>query len=167
MKQDLKYRSKCNLRRAILLTMLAVVGQTGMNAEILQAESRVTWKVTIVEETSQMLGQTENTDEYKNENANESEQTDENEQTNVQLSTHQIEEFPLIRQLPQLRTGCEVTALAMVLSYYGYPADKVNLAMNYLPRTPITYSQGNDGRRIGPDMDQYFVGDPSGEGIIC
>ncbi|MFR1214772.1 MAG: C39 family peptidase [Acutalibacteraceae bacterium] len=34
-------------------------------------------------------------------------------------SEHQINSFDVIFQMPELPTGCEITALTMVLNYYG------------------------------------------------
>ena len=31
-----------------------------------------------------------------------------------------IDNFPIIFQMPQLPTGCEITAATMVLNYYGF-----------------------------------------------
>ena len=53
-------------------------------------------------------------------------------------------------QYPELPTGCEVTALATVLQYYGFSADKCDLADNYL-----------DKGAVGTvDFHTTFVGDP-------
>ncbi len=72
----------------------------------------------------------------------------------------------MIKQLPELPTGCEVTALTMVLSYYGYPAEKTDMAFHYLPTTSMSFYDSGSGV-VGPDMNHYFVGDPGGEGMIC
>ena len=45
----------------------------------------------------------------------------------------QIEDFGLILQMPELPTGCEITALTMMLNYYGYTVDKTVMASDYLP----------------------------------
>lgn len=55
-----------------------------------------------------------------------------------------------ISQLPQLPTGCEVTALATVLNYLGYPVDKETLADNYLPKGAVGST----------DFREAFVGNP-------
>lgn len=47
-----------------------------------------------------------------------------------------IDDFPEIMQMPELPTGCEITALTMVLNYYGFDVDKVTLATEYLPTMP-------------------------------
>ncbi|MEG2930782.1 MAG: C39 family peptidase, partial [Ruthenibacterium sp.] len=36
-------------------------------------------------------------------------------------------------QLPELPNGCEGTSLTAVLRYFGYNADKVDIALNYVP----------------------------------
>ncbi|MCD8036563.1 MAG: C39 family peptidase [Clostridiales bacterium] len=80
-----------------------------------------------------------------------------------------IEDFPYIAQMPELPTGCEITALTMVLNYYGYDADKVVMATDYLPTLyNIGLYKGADGKTYGNDMNSYFIGNPkSSNGIIC
>lgn len=83
-------------------------------------------------------------------------------------AAYQIENFPIIYQNPELPTGCESTALTMVLNYYGYPADKVELATEYLPQEPFRSYIDEEGKEIGPDLEETFVGDPTtAYGIIC
>lgn len=84
-------------------------------------------------------------------------------------ASYQIENFPVIYQMPELPTGCEITAMTMMLNYYGLPAEKVEMATAYLPTllSAETYF-GEDGRLYGNDMNQYFIGDPTTQsGIIC
>jgi uncharacterized protein YvpB len=66
-----------------------------------------------------------------------------------------ILDVPLITQMsaPQLYNGCEVTSLAMILNYNGYPVTKNQLADN-IARVPITYENGLHGN---PNVG--FVGD--------
>lgn len=79
-----------------------------------------------------------------------------------------IEDFGLILQMPELPTGCEITALTMVLNYYGYAADKTVMASKYLPIRAAGLHYGADGMLYGNDMDEYFIGDPATEnGYIC
>lgn len=81
---------------------------------------------------------------------------------------YQIQEFPIVLQMPQLPTGCEITALTMALQYYGYPADKTVMVSQYLPTLPADFYYGSDGRCYGPDMENYFVGNPfTNLGYIC
>lgn len=80
----------------------------------------------------------------------------------------QIEGFSLIMQMPELPTGCEITALTMMLDHYGYAVDKTVMASEYLPVSPAGLYYGADGTLYGNDMDKYFIGDPAGEnGYIC
>lgn len=68
--------------------------------------------------------------------------------------------FPVVYQRPELPTGCEITALTMVLNYYGYNVSKTTMASNYLPQVASGYT----GR---VDLDYYFCGNPYGSGIGC
>lgn len=80
-----------------------------------------------------------------------------------------ITDFPVIDQMPELPTGCEITAMTMVLNYYGYSVDKVTMATKYLSvKESEELHQGEDGKLYGADMNQYFIGDPTTEaGIAC
>lgn len=83
-------------------------------------------------------------------------------------SEHQINSFDIIFQMPGLPTGCEITALTMVLNYYGMEADKVEMATKYLPTQQLNLYYGSDGRLYGNDLNQYFIGDPTTEnGYVC
>lgn len=42
--------------------------------------------------------------------------------------TSALLQAPIIRQFPELRSGCEVTSLAMLINYYGIDVDKMELA---------------------------------------
>ena len=85
-----------------------------------------------------------------------------------EMTSAQIEDFPIIYQMPELPTGCEITALTMAVNYYGYPADKTVMASEYLPTASANRYYGADGRLYGTDMNEYFIGDPFTEGgIIC
>ena len=80
----------------------------------------------------------------------------------------QLTDFDIIEQYPELPTGCEITAMTMVLNYYGYNVDKVTMAMDYMPKVQAEFYRSEDGRLIGPDLENYFVGDPTEEtGYIC
>ncbi len=67
-------------------------------------------------------------------------------------------DFEIIRQMPELPTGCEITALTMMLNYYGYSVDKMTMASEYLPTIPAEFYEGADGRSYGPDMEAFFCG---------
>lgn len=84
-----------------------------------------------------------------------------------------VEDFDCILQMPELPTGCEITALTMVLNYYGFHVSKETMAADYLP-TILDYEiPGGRGRRsrqvsYGPDLESYFLGDPFTEyGTVC
>ena len=64
-----------------------------------------------------------------------------------------IDNFPCINQNPDLPTGCEVTALTMMLNYLGFNADKNDLAANYLTKEEFPYANPYTA----------FVGDPTDE----
>lgn len=65
-----------------------------------------------------------------------------------QRASAQIEDFPIINQMPELPTGCEITALTMVLDHYGYPVDKTVMASEYLPTASADRYYGADGRLV-------------------
>ena len=65
---------------------------------------------------------------------------------------------PQISQLPELPNGCEVTSAAMLLQYYGFAADKLTLAAQYLPvAAPVTEA----------DPETAYMGDPFSDGWYC
>lgn len=87
----------------------------------------------------------------------------------AQEKTHVIDNFPVVLQEPELPTGCEITAMTMLLNYYGYPVDKVTMATEYLPCLPSSdLHTGENGVLYGNDLNKYFIGDPASEhGVIC
>lgn len=93
--------------------------------------------------------------------------TDDNTTKNEIPIAHTIKDFEIIGQLPELPTGCEITALTMALNYYELNPDKVVLATEYLPKTEYSTYYKN-GKLMGPDSDNYFLGDPtSAYGYVC
>ncbi len=79
-----------------------------------------------------------------------------------------MESFPIILQIPELPTGCEVTALTMVLQYYGFDVEKTTMAAEYLPTVDEMFYYGEDGTLYGTDLQQYFIGNPFTEdGVVC
>ena len=74
---------------------------------------------------------------------------------------------PIMRQLPQLPNGCEVTSLAMLLTAAGIPTDKMTLAREQKTdrRQPVFEkgAQGDLSRiRSWGDPNQAFVGNVYG-----
>ena len=62
---------------------------------------------------------------------------------------------PMILQDPELPTGCEIVSATMLLQYYGFNADKMEMAER-LPKIAKPDSSG-----YGHDPREYFLGDPS------
>ena len=80
----------------------------------------------------------------------------------------QLTDFDIIEQYTELPTGCEITAMTMVLNYYGYQVNKVTMALDYMPKVQAEFYRSEDGRLMGPDLENFFVGDPTEEtGYIC
>lgn len=71
-----------------------------------------------------------------------------------------------ISQKPELPVGCEITALAILLNYWGFDADKVYLANNYLPISSGRYKY-EDGKTYKDSFYDYFIGDPFSRGYGC
>ena len=80
---------------------------------------------------------------------------------------HEISDFEIIYQEPELPTGCEITAMTMVMHHYGESVNKVTMATEYLPCVPYETWTGDDGQTHGPDLHNYFIGDPTGTGCTC
>lgn len=66
-------------------------------------------------------------------------------------------DMPVIMQKPELPNGCEITSLTAVLNFYGYTADKLDMADNYLPKEGWVRK---DGKLYGPNPDKAYAGDP-------
>lgn len=65
--------------------------------------------------------------------------------------------IPTVRQNPELPNGCEITTLTAVLTYHGIKTSKTKLADDYLPKETFEFQEG---KRIGPDPDQAYAGNP-------
>lgn len=74
---------------------------------------------------------------------------------NVPLPEHLVLDVPVIPQHPELPNGCEITALAEVLAYFGVGADKLWLCENYFPRCEVGAGSPNE----------FFVGDPTSSAL--
>lgn len=70
----------------------------------------------------------------------------------------------LLYQLPEMANGCEATSLTMLLQSYGFAADKLQIAYEYVPREEF-YEQ--DGEVYGPAPDDAYAGDPVAYGYYC
>jgi uncharacterized protein YvpB len=70
---------------------------------------------------------------------------------------------PLILQYPELRSGCEVTSLAMLLNYSGLKIGKMDLA-RLMPRDPTPIRWNTDGSiRSWGNPNTGFVGEVTGK----
>ncbi len=72
-----------------------------------------------------------------------------------ELDEKRIEVYPIL-QNPELPTGCEATAAAMLLNAYGYVTEKTVVA-DYLPKGEIVEY---NGRTYAPHPNEKFTGDP-------
>ncbi|WP_369901213.1 C39 family peptidase [Bacillus manliponensis] len=69
---------------------------------------------------------------------------------------------PIIFQLPELKNGCEVVSMTMMLKYHGYNVDKMSLAMQLpLDTTPVRTNSSGQIVTWG-DPAVGFVGDVKG-----
>lgn len=68
-----------------------------------------------------------------------------------------IEGVPIINQHPELPTGCEVTALTMIMQYHDVNVTKEQLAKE-VTKVPVPYS--SNGKLYGGDPNKGFIGDP-------
>ena len=60
-------------------------------------------------------------------------------------------DVPQILQNPELPNGCEITSLCELLHFYGFHADKCELADHYLPQSEKWY---------GSDPNAVYLGNP-------
>lgn len=68
----------------------------------------------------------------------------------------------LVKQMPELKNGCEVTSLAMMLSHAGINIDKVALSRQVKKDTTEIKYNGNGTIATWGDPDVGFVGDITG-----
>ena len=73
-------------------------------------------------------------------------------------------DVPVVYQWPEMPNGCEATALTMLLQYYGFAADKLSVAYDYIPRSDFTYTWFST---YGPDPASAYAGDPALFGFYC
>lgn len=71
-----------------------------------------------------------------------------------------------ILQNPELPVGCEITALTILLNYWGFSAEKCDMAKNYLPISSGRYKY-EDGKTYKDSFYDYFIGDPFSRGYGC
>lgn len=74
------------------------------------------------------------------------------------LVAKKLIDVPAICQYPQLPTGCEPVAAAMVLQYYHVNITAEKFASDWLECDENFYLSGSD--MYGPDPDKVFAGNP-------
>jgi uncharacterized protein YvpB len=80
----------------------------------------------------------------------------------VSIPQKKMLDAPIIKQHPELKYGCEVTSLAMLLRHAGYDADKLTLARQ-VKKDPEPLVQKNGDIREWGDPSKGFVGDMTGK----
>ncbi len=75
----------------------------------------------------------------------------------TQNKSIKIEGVPTIKQYPELPTGCEATALTILLRYSGVNVSKEEVA-NKIPRVTLPHSI--NGRTYGKHPNDGFIGNP-------
>lgn len=74
------------------------------------------------------------------------------------IAAERLIPVPVICQYPTLPTGCEATAAAMVLQFYGEDISAEGFAKDWLECNKDFYKR--DNRLYGPDPREVFAGDP-------
>ena len=77
--------------------------------------------------------------------------------SNPSINDQVLLDVPIIKQLPELPRGCEVTSLAMLLQYSGVNADKMTLARQ-IKKNPAKIHKLNGQVHYG-DPNEGFIGD--------
>jgi uncharacterized protein YvpB len=75
----------------------------------------------------------------------------------MKKSSHLIPNVPVIGQYPMLPTGCEATALTMVLRWAGVAVKKEEVA-DALVKEPLPHER--EGVLVGGNPYRAFIGDP-------
>jgi len=89
--------------------------------------------------------------------------TDEGEKIEKVKAASVLLDVPIIKQMPELYNGCEVTSLSMLLHYSEIPVDKLELAEK-VKKDPTPF-KGSSLRSISEwgDPNEGFVGDITGK----
>lgn len=80
----------------------------------------------------------------------------------VSIPQRKMIDVPIIKQHPELKYGCEVTSLAMLLRHAGYDVDKLTLARQ-VKKDPEPLVQKNGDITEWGDPNKGFVGDMTGK----
>jgi uncharacterized protein YvpB len=82
--------------------------------------------------------------------------------TNTARPAQAMLDIPVIAQNPELKNGCEVTSLAMLLQHAGHSVDKMTLARQVKKDPERIVQQNGDIKKWG-DPAEGFVGDMTGK----
>ncbi|MDI6619721.1 MAG: C39 family peptidase [Clostridiales bacterium] len=74
----------------------------------------------------------------------------------------EIKDVPVISQMPELPSGCEATALTMLLNWSGVHVGKVGVARN-IPKAYLPVLK--NGKMYGKSPNEAFIGDPFSNGF--
>lgn len=79
-------------------------------------------------------------------------------------SSEKILNVKNIQQTPELQSGCEVTAAAILLNYFGYDVTKTDL-LTFLPNDDDFFQM--NGKQYGPNPWKTFAGSPDSDRYGC
>lgn len=69
---------------------------------------------------------------------------------NKMRTSYTVKNFHTVKQLPELPTGCEITALTQTLNFYGYKVSKTAMADKYLDKAPFEATDFNTAFMSSP-----------------
>lgn len=146
-------RKRCSfsVKLTALITLLSVISFIILVISGVRLYCQTQKESTVVSE-KQLTG-TEETTTFETENLSDADI--ENKTSN---SNKKIINVPCFCQYPELPTGCEATAAAMLLNYYGEKVTPARFASKWLTCSQDFYKINNIN--YGPDPDQVFAGDP-------
>lgn len=149
------------LAAVLFLLMLSACGKEDAESENTQVQSQLL----AVEAESQPQDSTGAEDAGNSKNDDDSGGSSDTENAEKEKIEPVVLNVNNIAQMPELPNGCEGTALATVLSYFGYEAEKTDMALNYIPRQDFVYT--NEGR-IGGHPQFIYAGNPEeSDGYYC
>lgn len=67
-------------------------------------------------------------------------------------------DVPYINQTAKYPSGCESVSAVMALQFWGYQITPEDFIDNYLPKSPLPYTEG--GKCFGYNPSKTFIGDP-------
>lgn len=143
--------TSCGGRKLRLEGNNVVAGSTSSAASVqpttVQSTTIQTMTVAVSEQT------TSATNEY---GAPAREEIDVKMPSDYKLGTKKAVNVATLLQKPELPTGCEITALTELLNFYGFAADKVEMADIFMANDRIGYYTMNDAYIGDPHKDDGF-----------